>query len=148
MKTQKILICLLLVFSSMLGFGCASQTILNDKNPTPEVSMESTPSVPIDDFLERLASVKTGNFEFVYAFRRKDDGVFTSEDKKYLKENAPYDTNQWVLTSDEKVVIAGSNYVFTPKNLDALKKRFKIEEYSVEKEEAKPEKENNTNANN
>lgn len=142
---KRLLIGILLSFS-ILGWGCASQTILNDRNPTPEPVPESTSSVPVDDFMERLASVQTGNFEFVYAFRRKDNEVFTSEDKKYLKENSPYDTNQWVLTADEKTVIAGSNYIFTPKNLDALKKQFKIEEYSPEKEEIET-KESNSNAN-
>ena len=144
MKTYRVSIYLLAAFLLSASFGCASQRILNDKNPVLEQTAESTPFVPVDDFLEGLASVQTGNFEYVFAFRRKDGSIFTGEDKRYLKENSPYDTNQWVLTADEKAVIAGSNYVFTEKNLDALKKRFKIEEYSPEKE---PGKENEKNSN-
>ncbi len=129
MKFQKLLVFLLILFA-IFGFSCASQIILNDKNPTPEPIGESTPEIPVDDFNERLQSVKTGGFEIVYAFRRKDGEVFNSEDKKYLRENLPPDTNQKQLTSDEKAVIVGSNYIFPLENIDALKKRFKIEDYS------------------
>lgn len=143
MKTQYLLPFLILLLAVS---GCQpSRFVLEDRQPTPETTAESTPEIPIDDFTERLQSVQTGNFDFVYAFRRKDGDIFTSEDKKYLKDNAPFDTNQWVLTSDKKAVIAGSNYVFTPENLDALKKRFKIEDYSPKNEE--PKKQQNTNVN-
>jgi hypothetical protein len=144
MKVQKLLCILLLVFS-IFSLSCASQIILNDRQPTPEPTTESTPPIPVDDFEERLRSVQTGNFDFVYAFKRMDGQAFTSEDKKYLRENIPIDANQKQLTSDEKAVIVGSNYLFTPENLDALKKRFKIEDYSPEKEEPKPEQNSNAN---
>ena len=118
--------------------GCQpSQTVLNDRQPTPEPTAESTPIIPVDDFAERLKSVQTGGFDFVYVFRRKDGEVFNSEDKKYLKENLPPDTNQKQLTSDEKALIIGSNYIFPPENLDALKKRFKMEDYSPKDEKVK-----------
>lgn len=143
MKFQKVLIFLLILFS-VFSFGCASQIILNDKNPTPEPVGESTPEVPRDDFNERLESVKTGGFEIIYAFRRKDGEILTSDDKKYLRENLPPDTNQKQLTSDDKAVIIGSNYIFPLENIDALKKRFKIEDYSP-KEETKPEQNTNVN---
>lgn len=133
-----------LILLILFNFGCASQIILNDKNPTPEPVGESTPEIPRDDFNERLESVKTGGFEIVYAFRRKDGEVLTSDDKKYLRENLPPDTNQKQLTSDEKAVIVGSNYIFPLENIDALKKRFKIEDYSP-KENLKPEQNTNVN---
>lgn len=117
----------------ILSAACQpSQRILEDsKRNEPAPAGESTPKNPAgDDFEDRLKSVQTGNFQFVYAFRRKDGGVFIGEDKRYLKENSPRDTNQWVLTSDEKVAIAGSNYIFTPENLENLKKRFEVKDYS------------------
>jgi hypothetical protein len=129
----------------LMVLGCQpSQTVLNDRQPTPESSVESTSAISVDDFAERLKSVQTGGFDFVYVFRRKDDAVFDSEDKKFLRENLPPDTNQKQLTSDDKALIIGSNYVFPPENLDALKKRFKMEDYSP-KDESK--KEQNTNVN-
>lgn len=148
MRIQKILLIVLVIFS-IFSWSCASQIILNDKQPISTPLAEETPEIPVDDFTERLQSVQTGNFDFVYAFRRKDSDVFTSEDKKYLKDNSPIDTNQWVLTGDKKAVIAGSNYLFTPENLEALKKRFKVEDYSLPKDEpkAEPKKEQKTNVN-
>lgn len=128
MKTQ-ILIISLVIFL----FSCQpSQRILEDSKKNEPAPSEATPvsSEPRDDFEDRLKSVQTGGFQFVYAFRRKDGGVFVSEDKRFLKENSPPDTNQWVLTSDEKAAIAGSNYLFTPENLENLKKRFEIQDYS------------------
>lgn len=142
MKTQHLIS--LLIFL-LIALGCQpSQRILEDRQPTATPIVDETPQVPVDDFAERLKSVQTGGFDFVYAFRRKDGEVLTSEDKKYLRENLPPDTNQKQLTSDEKAVIIGSNYIFPLENLDALKKRFKIEDYSPKEE---PKQDQNTNVN-
>lgn len=150
MKTQSFLV-ILLIFSTLFFANCASQIILNDKQPTPEPVAESTPEIPVDDFTERLQSVQTGNFNYVFVFRRMDGEVFTDEDRKILRENTE-NMNQRQLTSDKKALILGSNYAFPPENLDALKKRFKIEDYSPKKEEPvkeqnKNKKEQNTNIN-
>ena len=118
---------ILAIGSSAVGFGCgrAEENSVNNTAPTPAAAERKT-----DDFQESLDSVRTGNFDFVYAFRRADGEILTGDDKKFLKENAPRDTNQWVLTSDGKTAIAGSNYKFMPENLNALKKRFVVEDYS------------------
>lgn len=142
MKTQHLIS--LLIFL-LIVLGCQpSQRILEDRQPTATPIVDETPEIPVDDFAERLKSVQTGGFDFVYALRRKDGEPFTSEDKKYLRENLPPDTNQKQLTSDEKALIIGSNYLFPLENLDALKKRFKIEDYSP-KEELKQDQNTNVN---
>jgi hypothetical protein len=141
MKTQHLIPFLVFL---LIVLGCQpSQTVLNDRQPTPEPVSESTPEVPVDDFQDRLKSVQTGGFDFVYALRRKDNGTFDANDKRFLKENTPQ-ANQLQLTSDEKAVIVGTNYLIPPENLDALKKRFKIEDYSPKDE---PKKEQNSNVN-
>lgn len=142
MKTQHLIPFLIFL---LVALGCQpSQTVLNDRQPTPEPSVASTPEIPVDDFQERLKSVQTGGFDFVYVFRRKDGNVFDAEDKQYLRENLPPDTNQKQLTSDNRALIIGSNYIFPLVNLDALKKRFKIEDYSPKDES---NKESNSNVN-
>ena len=134
MKTQHLIS---LVIFLLIGLGCQpSQTVLNDRNPTPEPTAESTPEIPMDDFAERLKSVQTGNFDFVYVFRRKDGGVFTTEDKQLFRENTA-DVNQRQLTSDGKALIVGSNYAFAPENFEVLKNEFKVENYSPKKDEPK-----------
>ncbi len=129
----------------LVALGCQpSQRVLEDRQPTATPFVEETPEVPRDDFDERLKSVQTGDFYYIYAFRRKDGEPFTSDDTKYFKENIPPDTNQIQRTADKKVIIVGTNYLFDLQSLDALKKRFKIEDYSPKKE---PKQEQNSNVN-
>jgi hypothetical protein len=40
----------------------------------------------------------------------------------------------WVLTSDKKAVIAGSNFRFFPEEIENLKKRFDMEDLSPKPE--------------
>jgi hypothetical protein len=124
--TAKNLALTLLVFALSFVFACQSATEKNVATPKPT----PTPEKKTDDFEGSLASVRTGSFNYVFAFRRPDGDIFSSDDKKFLKANSPNDTNQWVMTGDEKIVIAGSNYKFTPENLTALKKRFTVEDLS------------------
>lgn len=126
-------------------FICACQTAvtpvadLMTPTPTPEVKESK------DDFAEKLEYVRKGAFDFVYAFRRKDGAALDAEDRKYLRANSPIETNQWVVTEDAKAAIAGSNYQFPPASLEALKKRFNVEDLSPPKD-AKPEENSNTNS--
>lgn len=126
-------ITLVLIGLSAFAACQPSQRIIEDSKrnapPTPNPDAAAN-SEPRDDFQDRLKSVKTGNFTFVYSFRRKDGEPFTGEDKKYLKQNSPADTNQWILTADGKAAVAGSNYAFTPVNLENLKKRFEVADHS------------------
>ena len=107
-------------------------------SPTPEVKEAK------DDFAEKLEYVQKGAFSFVYVFRRKDGAALDSDDSKYLRANSPLETNYWVVTDDRKVAIAGSNYQFLPEALDALKKRFNVEDLS-KPSEANPEANSNVN---
>ena len=107
--------------------------------PTPEVKESG------DDFSEKLEYVQKGAFSFVYVFRRKDGAALDSDDRKYLRANSPIEINQWVLTDDMKAAIAGSNFQFPPESLDALKKRFNVENLS-KSPDVKPEA--NSNAGN
>lgn len=123
----KTIILPLAICAILSGFGCgqSEEKAVNNNSSTPAAAEKK-----MDDFQERLDSVRTGGFDFIFVFRRADGAAFSSDDKKYLKENSPRDTNQWMLTADGKTAIAGSNYKFMPENLDALKKRFNIEDYS------------------
>ena len=124
MKFQAVIISLLIVAAMFISLACQSssnESANAQTTPTPEKK---------DDFGERLKAVQDVNFDYIYAFRRKDGGEFDKDDKVFVKQNAPFGTNQWVLTANGKVVIAGSNYKFTPKNLENLRNRFNVEDYS------------------
>lgn len=120
-----------LIFSAS-GLACRSSennaVNLNSATPTPEKKR--------DEFQDAFNSVKVGGFDYIFVFRRPDGAQMTGEDKTFLKENSSPFTNRWNLTDDGKTVIAGSNYKFTPENMEALKKRFIVEDHSVVKLDA------------
>lgn len=135
---------LLLTFSS---FACQSLVtpVANLQTPTPAPTPEAVKSGD-EDSADKLAYVQKGAFDFVYVFRRKDGAELDADDRKALRAYAPIETNYWVVTDDRKTAIAGSNYQFPAESLDALKKRFNVEDLSKPKE-AKPEANENANAN-
>ncbi|MBA4184305.1 MAG: hypothetical protein H0X49_09860, partial [Acidobacteria bacterium] len=51
--------------------------------------------------------------------------------------NAPAETNRFVSTDNGKAFIAGSKFKFPPQNLEILRMRFNIEDYSAVNEEGK-----------
>ena len=123
-----------------LSFSCGGAAVKPPANSAPANQSERK----VDEAQENLNSVRRAGFTFIYAFRRPDQSALTSEDKKYLKDNSPPETNQWLLTADGKVAVAGSNYKFMPEHLEALKKRFTVEDHSKPAEDTAADK--NTNA--
>lgn len=120
-----------IVLSSLLfGFACQSA-----ENSKANVNSTPTPEKKRDEFQDAFKSVEVGGFDYIFVFRRPDNAPLTSEDKTYLKANSPADTNRWNLTDEGKTAIAGSNYKFTPENLEALKKRFIVENRSKVKDQ-------------
>lgn len=80
-------------------------------------------------FESDLQTLKTANLKYVFVFRRTDGGTFDGEDKKFLRTNLPT-TNRVILTDEGKAFIVGSNYKFPPENLEVLRLRFNVEDYS------------------
>ena len=122
----------------LLNFGCqANRTILKDvpPPPTPMSTVEQKKTSVEQD----LRDMQTANFDYIFVFRRKDGGVFDKEDKKFLRDNTPIETNRWTSTDEGKAYIAGSGFNFSPENMNALKSRFIVENYS------KPETDDNSN---
>lgn len=110
--------------------------------PAPSMMEKSATPLPIVESTEKLTSLQreirdmeTANFSVIFVFKRKDGGIFDKEDKKYLSANKPVDANRFISTDDEKAFVAGSNYKFPTGNLDALRKRFVVEDYSKPREQ-------------
>jgi len=129
--TQAVLIGL--IFFSLMNFAC-------DNRSFEKANVSETSAVPEEkqsNFASDLQTMKTANFDYIFVFRRKDGGAFDGEDKKYLRANAPAETNRFVSTDNGKAFIAGSKFKFPPQNLEILRTRFNIEDYSAVKEEGK-----------
>jgi hypothetical protein len=113
--------------------------------PAPSMMENRATPLPFPEKTEKRASLESEirdmeGFTTVYVLKRKDGGVFTKEDRKYLVDNSPPETNRRVSTDGEKAFVLGSNYLFPPENLEALRKRFIVEDHS------KPEEAPQTNA--
>ena len=122
-----------LIFFSLMNFACDNRSFEKANVSESSAAPEQTQSNLASD----LQTMKTANFDYIFVFRRKDGGAFDGEDKKYLRANAPVETNRFVSTDNGKAFIAGSKFKFPPENLEILRTRFNVEDYSVVKEEGK-----------
>ena len=121
------------IFFSLINFACGNRSFEKANVAESPVAPEEKQSNLAGD----LQTMKTANFDYIFVFRRKDGGAFDGEDKKYLRDNAPAETNRFIATDNGKAFIAGSNFKFPPQNLDVLRTRFNVEDYSPIKEQGK-----------
>ncbi len=132
----------LLFLIASLSLSCLSPSLKKaDSNVPTQNSQEDVKSSLETD----LQTMRNANFDYIYVFRRKDGGVLDGEDKKYLKANSPVATNRFILTDENKAVVAGSSYKFEPENLDNLQKRFAIENFSKTENQETPKNSNSNN---
>lgn len=113
-----------LVILALVNVACESPSLKKKDRVAPVAENKQTA------FEQDLQTMKTADFEYIFVFRRKDDGVFDSEDRKYLRANSPPATNRFISTDDDKAFIAGSKYKFPPENLETLRQRFNVEDFS------------------
>lgn len=112
------------VFSAACGYVSFSP---ENTNSTVE------PKEKLTDLQLEIKAMETADFEYIFVFKRKDGGAFDKEDRDYLRANRPPDVNRWIATDDKTAYIAGSNFVFAPENLEILRRRFVVEDYSKPK---------------
>ena len=138
----------IVLFVCILGLSCGpNQRILNSSAETPT----STSNVNVSDgqtsassFEQDLNAMRTADFNYIYAFRRKDGAALNADDKKFLSGVTPPEINRRRLSDEDRAIILGSNYRLSPEMLKVLTARFAFENYS------KPESEimaSNTNSN-
>ena len=121
-----VVISLLLALISSFA-SCRRRAASEDE--TPDTSTYRTLATPATEFEEKLKDIRDAHFRYVWIFSRLDGKEFTSEDSTILHTNAPRVVD-WMGMNDKKKFIAGSNFPIDPKNLAALQKRYKIEDYS------------------
>jgi hypothetical protein len=121
---------LLIMLAALFFYGCTRQPPAPEETATNSAQNASTPTPsPRTPFEQDVQYVRDGQFTYIMVFSRKDGGIFDKDDVAYLKANSPGQTNQWVKTDEGRRVIAGTNFEFTPENLDALRQRFNVEDY-------------------
>jgi hypothetical protein len=84
---------------------------------------------PKSGFQADLDYVRKGQYTYVWVFSRKDGNTIDRDDAAYLRTNAPQVVD-WVTTDEGRKVIAGTNFDLAQGNLELLKKRFVVEDYT------------------
>ena len=119
-----------LIFVLMFGACGGSPTNSNTKT-SAEAPASPVPSPsPLTDFEEALRFVRNGQYTYIYVISRKDGKAISPEDNEFLKTNAPQLVDK-AATKDKSKVVAGTNFNLEEGNLEMLKKRFVVEDYSA-----------------
>ena len=83
----------------------------------------------ISEFERDLQFIRNGGFTYVWLISRKDGKPLEPADNIFLKANAPQVVD-WVTTDGKKKVFAGTNFNLEEGNLEVLKRRYNVEDYS------------------
>ena len=117
-------------FVGLFLIGCHQSVAPANNDNAPDTSTYRPLATPATEFEQKLKMVRDGGFRYVWVFRKIDGKEFTHEDTAILHTNAPKVVD-WIGTDDLKIFIAGSNVGIPPENESELKKRYKIEDYSI-----------------
>lgn len=132
MFTRRASAILLLNFIGLLLWqGCDSGNKTANQNvvaPSASVSPANTAS-PLSTFQRDLQFVRNGQYTFIWVFSRRDGKPIDKTDASFLRTNAPQVVD-WVSTDEGKRVIGGTNFDLEQGNLEMIKKRFVVEDYS------------------
>jgi hypothetical protein len=114
-------------------FVAISLTSCGGKSTNSATPAGSTPSAPAPSpktgFEADLEYVRKGQYTYVWVFSRKDGNPLDKTDGAYLRTNAPQVVD-WITTDQGKRVIAGTNFDLEKGNLELLRKRFNVEDYT------------------
>jgi hypothetical protein len=118
-----------LIFVLLLG-ACGGGAPTTSPANTPIATPAGPSPSPLTDFEEALRFVRNGQYTYIYVISRKDGKAFTPEDSDFLKTNAPQFVDK-AATKDKTKVVAGTNFNLEQGNMELLKKRFVVEDYSA-----------------
>jgi hypothetical protein len=109
-----------------------NQRIINSSaGKEKELAPAERPSTPEPVGIEAdIAAMRTADFNFIYAFRRKDGGVLDSDDRSFMNANTPYEINRKKLADGGRALIVGTNFRFPTENFTVMKQRFAFEDFS------------------
>lgn len=121
---------ILLLIIGLLFVACNQSAPTNSPSPQPAGSTAVVPSPsPLSDFEEALRFVRNGQYTYIYVISRKDGKPISPEDREFLNTNAPQFVDR-AATKDRMKVVAGTNFNLEEGNMELLKKRFVVEDYS------------------
>lgn len=129
-QRHRVYLALLLIGLVSSGFAGCHQGNTSPADGTDPASAGRRPApTPQSAFEQDLQFIRNGGFKYVWVFSRKDGKPLDKDDGDYLRKNAPQVVD-WAKTDGLKKVIAGTNFDLELGNLELLKKRFVVEDYS------------------
>ena len=117
---------LLALFLTACGGSTTNTASETPASASPQASVQSTPQ---SEFERDLQFIRNGGFTYVWLISRKDGKPLEPADNIFLKANAPQVVD-WVTTDGRKKVFAGTNFNLEEGNLEVLKRRYNLEDYS------------------
>jgi len=118
---------ILLLLGCIALCSCASSKSGSTNEP---LSTQVTPvPPPKTEFEQDLDFVRKGQYTYIWVLTRKDGKPLDSDDGAFLRKTAPQVVD-WVTTDNGKRVIAGTNFNLEEGNLEVLKKRYDVEDYT------------------
>jgi hypothetical protein len=127
--TTSSLIILALLIAGVTISSCSSGNTNNASSSVPVATQSSPVPPPKTGFEADLEYVRKGQYTYIWVFSRKDGKPLDKNDGAYLRTNAPQVVD-WVTTDQGRKVIAGTNFDLAQGNLELLKKRFIVEDYT------------------
>ena len=119
---------LAILIVGLLVVGChkaeTPSAVVNEPSPSPKAQAS-----PLVGFARDLQYIKNGQYTYVYVFSRKDGKALEKSDSEFLRTNAPQMVD-WAITEEGKKVIGGTNFNLAEGNLELLKKKYVVEDYS------------------
>ena len=115
----------------LLLLGCGKSGTNTSAYTSPENSpaQATTKGSPLSGFERDLQFVRNGQYAYIWLFSRKDGKPLDKDDGAYLRTNAPQVVD-WVMTDGGKRAIGGTNFDLEQGNMNLLKKRFVVENYT------------------
>ncbi len=108
--------------------SCSSGSQAPSANESAAAPSSPAPS-PKTGFEADLDYVRKGQYTYIWVFSRKDGQPLDKDDAAYLRKSAPQVVD-WVTSDQGRKVIAGTNFDLARGNLELLKKRFVVEDYT------------------
>lgn len=119
--------CVIVLALFLTACGRATNTV--SETPASASPQPSVQSSPLSEFEKDLQFIRNGGFTYVWLISRKDGKPLEPGDNVFLKLNAPQVVD-WVVTDGRRKVFAGTNFNLEEGNLEVLKRRYNVEDYS------------------
>lgn len=126
-RTSTLFIMVILV-AAISPTSCSSVKTNSGSPGSPGPQLSPAPS-PKNGFEADLAYVRKGQYTYIWIFSRKEGKPLDKDDGAFLRTNAPQVVD-WVTSEEGRKVIAGTNFDLAKGNLELLKKRFVVEDYT------------------